>query len=64
MVETTVGLDAWLKTASSRDIDPLIAKDKADLIEVMAIQTNNTPLLDTYQLIESLRPIQGLPRSA
>jgi len=61
-VETTCGLDAWLKTASSRDIDRLIAADKARLIEVMAMQTNNTPLLDTYQLIESLRPIQRLRR--
>jgi alpha-mannosidase len=61
-VETTCGLDAWLKTASSRDIDRLIAADKAGLLEVMAMQTNNTPLLNTYQLIESLRPIQSLRR--
>ena len=61
-VETTSGLDAWLKTASSRDIDRLIAADKAGLLEVMAMQTNNTPLLDTYQLIESLRPIHRLRR--
>jgi hypothetical protein len=61
-VETTCGLDAWLKTASSRDIDRLIAADKAGLLEVMAMQTNNTPLLDSYQLIESLRPIQRLRR--
>ena len=45
-VETTVGLDAWLKTASAREIDRLIAADKAGLLEVMAMQTNNTPLLD------------------
>lgn len=61
-VETTCGLDAWLQTASSRDIDRLIAADKAGLLEVMAMQTNNTPLLDTYQLIESLRPVQRLRR--
>lgn len=61
-VETTCGLDAWLKTASSRDIDRLIAADKAGLIEVMAMQTNNTPLLDTTQIIESLRPVQRLRR--
>lgn len=61
-VETTCGLDAWLKTASSRDIDRLIAADKAGLIEVMAMQTNNTPLLDTTQLIESLRPVHRLRR--
>ena len=61
-VETTCGLDAWLKTASGRDVDRLIAADKAGLLEVMAMQTNNTPLLDTYQLIESLRPVQRLRR--
>ena len=61
-VETTCGLDAWLKTASGRDVDRLIAADQAGLLEVMAMQTNNTPLLDTYQLIESLRPVQRLRR--
>ena len=61
-VETTCGLEAWLKTASSRDIDRLIAADKAGLIEVMAMQTNNTPLLDTTQIIESLRPVHRLRR--
>ena len=59
-VETTCGLDAWLKTASSRDIDRLIAADRAGLLEVMAMQTNNTPLLNTAQLIESLRPVERL----
>jgi hypothetical protein len=61
-VETTCGLEAWLKTASSRDIDRLIAADRAGLIEVMAMQTNNTPLLNTAQLIESLRPVDRLRR--
>jgi hypothetical protein len=61
-VETTCGLDAWLKTASGRDVDRLIAADKAGLLEVMAMQMHNTPLLDTVQLIESLRPVQRLRR--
>jgi len=61
-IETTCGLDAWLKTASSCDIDRLIAADKAGLLEVMAMQTNNTPLLDSYQLIESLKPVHRLRR--
>ena len=61
-IETTCGLDAWLKTASSRAIDRLITADKAGLLEVMAMQTNNTPLLDTTQLIESLRPVDRLRR--
>jgi alpha-mannosidase len=59
-VETTCGLDAWLKTASSRDIDRLINADKAGLLEVMAMQTNNTPLFNTAQMIDSLRPINRL----
>jgi alpha-mannosidase len=59
-VETTCGLEAWLKTASSGDIDRLIAADRAGLLEVMAMQTNNTPLLNTAQLIESLRPVERL----
>jgi alpha-mannosidase len=59
-VETTCGLDAWLQTASSPDIDRLIAADQAGLLEVMAMQTNNTPLLNTAQLIESLRPVERL----
>jgi alpha-mannosidase len=61
-VETTCGLDAWLKTASGREIDRLLAADRAGLLEVMAMQTNSTPLLDTAQLIESLRPVQRLRR--
>jgi alpha-mannosidase len=59
-VETTCGLDAWLKTASSHDIDRLIADDQAGMLEVMAMQTNNTPLFNTAQLIESLQPVQRL----
>jgi len=61
-VETTCGLDAWLKTAATREIDRLIAADKAGLLEVMAMQTNNTPLLNAAQLIESLRPVNRLRR--
>lgn len=59
-VETTCGLDAWLKTASNREIDRLIAAEKAGMVEVMAMQTNNTPLLNTMQLIESLRPVERI----
>jgi alpha-mannosidase len=59
-VETTCGLDAWLKTASSRDIGRLLNADKAGLLEVMAMQTNNTPLLNTAQMIDSLHPINRL----
>jgi alpha-mannosidase len=59
-VETTCSLEAWLKTASSREIDRLVEADKAGLLEVMAMQTNNTPLIHTAQLIESLQPIHRL----
>jgi len=59
-VETTCGLESWLKTASSHEIDRLIKADKAGLLEVMAMQTNNTPLLNTVQLIESLQPVHRL----
>jgi len=61
-VETTCGLEAWLRTASGRDIDRLIAADRAGFFEVMTMQTNNTPLFDSGQLIESLRPGQRLRR--
>jgi alpha-mannosidase len=61
-VETTCGIDAWLKTASSRDVDRLIAADQTGLLEVTAMQTNSTPLLDMAQLLESLRPVQRLRR--
>ena len=61
-VETTCGLAAWLETALPHEIDKLIAADKAGLLEVMAMQTNNTPLLNTAQLIESLQPINRLRR--
>jgi hypothetical protein len=36
--------------------------DSAGFLEVMAMQTNNTPLFDSGQLIESLCPGQRLPR--
>jgi alpha-mannosidase len=62
-VETTCGLEAWLQTATSQEIDRLIAADRAGLLEVMAMQTNNTPLLNTAQLIESLRPVERLRKA-
>ena len=55
-VETTCGIDAWLNTAYERGIDRLLAADRAGLLEVMAMQTNSTPLLDTAQLIKACGP--------
>jgi hypothetical protein len=61
-IETTSGLEAWLRTASGREIDRLLAADKSGLLEVAAMQTNITPLLDAAQIVESLRPVQRLRR--
>jgi hypothetical protein len=59
-VEATSGIEAWLKTASSADVKRLQAAEKAGLMEITAMFTNITPLLDTYQLIESLNPVERL----
>src|SRR5512143_1930151 len=59
-VETTCGLEAWLKTARASDIDRLVQAEKAGYLEVTAMFANITPLLDMAQLIASLRPMQKL----
>jgi alpha-mannosidase len=59
-VETTCGLEAWLKTARASDIDRLVWAEKNGYLEVTAMFANITPLLDIPQLIESLRPVQKL----
>ena len=59
-VETTCGLEAWLRTASAHDIDRLAWAEKAGYLEVTAMFANITPLLDSVQLVESLRPTQRL----
>ena len=59
-VEVTSGIDAWLKTASSEEVERLLAAEKEGLIEITAMFTNITPLLDIHQLIESLKPVQRL----
>ncbi len=59
-IETTCGLEAWLKTAKGSDIDRLVRAEKAGYLEVTAMFANITPLLDIPQLIESLRPMQRL----
>ena len=59
-VETTCGLEAWLKTAKASDIDRLVWAEKNGYLEVTAMFANITPLLDTPQLIESLRPMQRM----
>lgn len=59
-VEATSGLDAWLKTATKADIKRLQAAEKEGLIEITAMFTNITPLLDSYQVIETLKPVQRM----
>jgi alpha-mannosidase len=59
-VETTCGLEEWLKTARDSDIDRLVWAEKNGYLEVTAMFANITPLLDIPQLIESLRPVQRL----
>ncbi len=59
-VETTSGLEEWLKTARASDIDRLVWAEKNGYLEVTAMFANITPLLDVPQLIESLRPVQKL----
>jgi hypothetical protein len=59
-VETTCGLEAWLKTAQASDIDRLVWAEKNGYLEVTAMFANITPLLDIPQVIESLRPVRRL----
>lgn len=61
-VETTSGITAWLETATPREIDRLRAAEKAGYLEVTAMFTNITPLLDACQLIESFKPVESLRR--
>lgn len=59
-VETTVVLQRWLETASQKDIDRLIALERAGRVEVTGMFANITPLLDTDQLIESFQILRRL----
>jgi alpha-mannosidase len=59
-IETTCGLEEWLKTARAGDIDRLVWAEQNGYLEVTAMFANITPLLDIAQLIESLRPMQRL----
>ena len=59
-VETTVVLQQWLENASTRDVERLIALERAGRVEVTGMFANLTPLLDTDQLIESFQPLRRL----
>ncbi len=59
-VETTVVLQQWLETASDRDVERLIALERAGRVEVTGMFANLTPLVDTDQLIESFQIVRRL----
>lgn len=60
--ETTAVLEHWLERATPRDIDRLIALERAGRVEVTGMFVNNSPLFDTDQLIESLQILRRLRR--
>lgn len=59
-IETTAVLEHWLEQASPRDIDRLIALERAGRMEVTGMFVNTTPLFDIDQLIESLAILRRL----
>lgn len=59
-VENTGVLDAWLKRAAPETIERFVRLEQARRIEVTGMFANLTPLLDTDQLIESLRLVGDL----
>lgn len=61
-IETTAVLEHWLRRAAPRDIDRLVALEKAGRIEVTGMFVNGTPLFDIDQLAESLLIVQRLRR--
>ncbi len=59
-VETTYPLLRWLESASSRDVERFVELARAGRIEVTAMPVNITPLYDTDQLAEALRPVERI----
>ena len=59
-IETAAILEYWLRHASAREIDRLIAAERAGLMEVTAMLLNLTPLYDTVQHVEALQLIHRL----
>ncbi len=58
--ETTAVVQRWLDTASDRDIERFQTMERAGRIEVTAMFTNLTPLLDADQLVESFQALRRL----
>jgi hypothetical protein len=61
-VETTGILQHWLQQATPKEIDRLIALERAGRVEVTGMFLNVTPLYDSDQLIESLQLVGQLRR--
>lgn len=59
-VEVTAVLEHWLARASSRDIERLIAMERAGRIEITGLFVNATPLFDIDQWVESLLLVRRL----
>ena len=61
-VETTRPLLHWLERAPAARIERFLELERAGRIEVTAMPLNITPLSDTGEIIESLRPVARLRR--
>jgi alpha-mannosidase len=61
-IESAGVLEYWLRHATAREIDRLIAAERAGLVEVTAMFLNLTPLYDTVQHIEALQLVHRLRR--
>jgi hypothetical protein len=59
-VEATAVLENWLSRAAPRDIERLIALERAGRIEVTGLFVNGSPLFDIDQLAESLLLVRRL----
>jgi hypothetical protein len=59
-VEATAVLERWLTRADPRDIDRLIALERAGRIEITGLFVNGSPLFDLDQLAESLLLVRRL----
>lgn len=59
-IETTCGLQEWLRYASPEQIERLQTLERMGRIEIMALFAHLTPLVDTDQLMESLQYLQVL----
>ena len=59
-IETTSTLQAWLRYASTRDIERLQVLERSGRIEITGMFAHLTPLVDTDQLAESFQLLRTL----